>query len=55
MKHIILTAQVGSKAYGLDTKDSDSDSATVSVFPLREFLDFRGHGKDSVQRKDILG
>ena len=51
----ILAAVAGSKAFGLDTPESDTDFTGVFVTPLRKFVDPRGHGADTITKSVANG
>lgn len=50
-RNTISVVDAGSVAFGLDTPESDRDFAGLHVIPLSRFLDFRGHGAETVEHK----
>lgn len=50
-RRIILEAVMGSKAYGLDTPESDEDLRSVYVAPTRQVLSL-AKPKDTIQKND---
>ena len=52
MTNMILKGVVGSKAYGLDTPESDTDKMGIFITPTAELLSLRGSPVESVQEHD---
>lgn len=52
---ILMTGVVGSKAYGLDTPTSDTDTMSVFLAPTRSFLGINPAGRSSDVHHDPTG
>lgn len=52
MTTLLLKGLVGSKAYGLDTKDSDDDFLGVFAYPTERLFLVSGLGKETLTTKD---